>query len=150
MVNGQSIKTNNSGLAVVSGMSPYQKNSISVNTNSIPSNTEISNNIISNIIPTKGALVLADFDAKKGFKFLLTLQTPDKSTIPMGAKAVIDNDDTQLVASFHQLYFVANKPQGNIQVSWTIHGEQKTCHATYDINNKAPVNGLYILDTECK
>ncbi|MBI6543793.1 fimbrial biogenesis outer membrane usher protein [Proteus vulgaris] len=150
VINGQSIKTNNSGLAVISGMSPYQKNSISVNTNSIPSDTEISNNIISNIVPTKGALVLADFDAKKGFKFLLTLQTPDKSTIPMGAKAEIDNDDTQLVASFHQLYFVANKPQGNIQVSWTINGEQKTCHAIYDINNKAPVNGLYILDTECK
>lgn len=150
VVNGQAIKTNNSGLAVVSGMVPYQKNSISIDTKSIPANTEISNNIISNIIPTKGALILADFDAKKGIKFLLTLQTPDNSTIPMGARAKIDNADDQLVASFHQLYFVAEKPEGKITVSWKVNGEEKVCHASYNTKNETPNNGLYILNAECK
>lgn len=150
VVNGQSVKTNNSGLAVISGLAAYQKNNISIDTQSIPADTEISNNIISNIIPTKGALVLADFEAKKGFKFLLTLETPDNSVIPMGAQADIGQSEKQLVASFNQLYFVADKPKGNIDISWLVEGSTHHCHASYDTNNEVPVNGLYILTTVCK
>ena len=150
VINGQSVKTNSRGLAIVSGMSPYQKNNISIDTKSIPADTEISNNIISNMIPTKGALILADFDAKKGFKFFLTLQPINNSTIPMGAKAEIENADDQLVANFNQLYFVAEKPDGKIKISWKMNGEEKVCHASYTTNNKIPNNGLYILNTECK
>ncbi len=150
VINGQSVKTNGSGLAVISGMSAYQKNSISIDTKSIPADTEISNNIMSNIIPTKGALILADFDAKKGFKFLLTLETPDKRVIPMGAQADLGQTEKQLVANFNQLYFVADKPQGDIQVSWKADGKTYNCHANYNAKNESPTNGLYILTAECK
>lgn len=150
VINGQSVKTNSRGLAIISGMSPYQKNNISIDTKSIPADTEISNNIISNMIPTKGALILADFDAKKGFKFLLTLETPNNSVIPMGAQADIGQTEKQWVSNFNQLYFVADKPQGDIQVSWKSEGKIYHCHAMYNKNNEISNNGLYILTAECK
>lgn len=150
VINGQSVKTNSRGLAIISGMSPYQKNNISIDTKSIPADTEISNNIISNMIPTKGALILADFDAKKGFKFLLTLETPNNSVIPMGAQADIGQTEKQWVSNFNQLYFVADKPQGDIQVSWKSEGKIYHCHAMYNTNNEISNNGLYILTAECK
>lgn len=150
VINGQSVKTNSRGLAIISGMSPYQKNNISIDTKSIPADTEISNNIISNMIPTKGALILADFDAKKGFKFLLTLETPNNSVIPMGAQADIGQTEKQWVSNFNQLYFVADKPQGDIQVSCKSEGKIYHCHAMYNTNNEISNNGLYILTAECK
>ncbi|MEX5898428.1 FimD/PapC C-terminal domain-containing protein [Proteus vulgaris] len=102
------------------------------------------------MIPTKGALILADFDAKKGFKFLLTLETPNNSVIPMGAQADIGQTEKQWVSNFNQLYFVADKPQGDIQVSWKSEGKIYHCHAMYNTNNEISNNGLYILTAECK
>lgn len=53
IINGQSVETNAYGLAIVPGMAPYRKNTLAIDTKTIPQDTEIENNIINNVIPTK-------------------------------------------------------------------------------------------------
>ncbi|GAA0349596.1 fimbrial biogenesis outer membrane usher protein [Morganella psychrotolerans] len=150
VVNGHSLKTNNSGLAIVSGMTPYRKNNITIDTQTLPGNVEIENNIINNIVPTKGALILANFDAKKGYKLLIKLTSKDNTEIPLGAKASMEGSPDYLVSNFSSLYFVANKEKGDIFVEWKYNGVTQHCRVNYNINNTIPTNGLYIMTSDCQ
>ncbi|MBM7211453.1 fimbria/pilus outer membrane usher protein, partial [Morganella morganii] len=150
IINGQSAQTNNSGLAVVSGMTPYRKNNIVIDTQTIPGDTEIENNIINDIVPTKGALILADFNVKKGYKLLITLKTPDNKEIPLGAKATMGGDTEYLVSNFNTLYFIADKEKGDIRVTWKQDGNMQQCIIRYDITGTLPTNGIYITKLNCQ
>ncbi|EPQ7200940.1 MULTISPECIES: fimbria/pilus outer membrane usher protein [Providencia] len=150
IINGQSVETNAYGLAIVPGMAPYRKNTLAIDTKTIPQDTEIENNIINNVIPTKGALILADFDAKKGYKLLFKLQHPTNKELPVGAKAVTEDEATHLVSNFNTLYLVADKPKGRIKVNWKNEGANESCDVDYNIENTMPTNGLYILNSECR
>ncbi|WP_368884716.1 fimbria/pilus outer membrane usher protein [Providencia vermicola] len=150
VINGHSVETNSSGLAVVPGIAPYRKNTLAIDTKTIPEDTEIENNIINNVIPTKGALILADFEAKKGYKLLFKLQLPMNKELPVGAKAVTEDDATHLVSNFNTLYLVADKPKGQIKVNWTNDGVNESCTVNYNIEKAIPTNGLYMLNSECR
>lgn len=150
VMNGQSLKTNNSGLAILSGVTPYRKNNIAIDTRTLPGNIEIENNIINNVIPTKGALVLADFETKKGYKLLIKLISDDGNEIPLGTKASMEENSDYLVSNFNSLYFVANKEIGDIQLKWTHNGIAEKCHVNYDITSIIPTNGLYIMTLTCQ
>ncbi|MEM8105430.1 fimbria/pilus outer membrane usher protein [Morganella morganii] len=150
IINGQSAQTNNSGLAVVSGMTPYRKNNIVIDTQTIPGDTEIENNIINDIVPTKGALILADFNVKKGYKLLITLKTPDNKEIPLGAKATMGGDTEYLVSNFNTLYFIADKEKGDIRVTWKQDGNMQQCIIRHDITGTLPTNGIYITKLNCQ
>lgn len=150
VINGRAIKTNHAGLALVSGMTPYRKNNISIDTRTLPDDVEIENNISGNMIPTKGALILADFNTKKGYKLLLRLKTADDREIPLGAEAVMTGAETQLVSGFNNLYFLTEQPAGEIRINWKQDGAAHTCSLHYDTAHTVPVNGLYIADADCR
>lgn len=150
LVNGKSIETNASGLAIMPGISPYRKNSLSIDTKTLPEDVEIENNIKSNMIPTKGALVLADFDAKKGHKLLFKLKLNNQQELPVGAKAILDDGTHHLVSNFNTLYFVTDKLDGKVMINWKNEGEGQSCQVDFNIKNIIPTNGLYIIDADCR
>ncbi|MDQ8937076.1 fimbria/pilus outer membrane usher protein [Acinetobacter rudis] len=147
-INSSTATTTNTGLAVYPGLSPYRKNQIALDTQSIPENAEIDETIISQIIPTKGALILADFKARQGYKLLLTLDG-DGQSIPMGAKAIFDENKTAMVASFNQVYMLSEQEKGQVNVNWTVNGQEKSCTAQFDLTKTEAVNGLYLIKTAC-
>lgn len=149
LLNSQSSLTNSQGLTVYSGLSPYRENTISLDVNSIPENIDIENNILSNIIPTKGAFVLADFKSQHGYKLLVNLKTIHNKEIPIGAMAASRNTEDYLVGNFNQLYIVTKNINGEIFVSWQIDEKSESCNANYDVTNIKPVNGIYIFNVEC-
>lgn len=147
-INSSTATTNKTGLAIYPGLSPYRKNQIALDTQSIPENAEIDETIISQIIPTKGALILADFKARQGYKLLLTLENNGQD-IPMGAKATLGENNTAMVASFNQVYLLANQETGSINVDWVADNQEKNCVAQFDLTKTEAVNGLYLIKAAC-
>lgn len=111
IINSQSSITNSSGLTVFSGLSPYRKNTISLNMQTIPDDIDIDNNIVSNVIPTRGAIILADFKATKGYKLFITINNHG-NYIPVGAEARLENGEKFSIANFNKLYLTTENDIG--------------------------------------
>lgn len=147
--NSYATRTNKVGLAVLPGLSPYRRNQIALDTQSIPEDAEIEETIMSRIIPTRGALVLADFKAKHGYKILMTLENEQLGDIPMGAKVRLAGGQTALVASFNQTYVLTDQPKGQVHVDWVSSNQTTSCIAQFDLADMQPVNGLYLVKSNC-
>lgn len=87
VANNSGIYTDSRGFAVVPYVTPYQQNSLSLDTASLNSNTDVLNDTLT-VIPTKGALSLADFPTVIGYRVMLQLTGKE---IPFGATASIKN-----------------------------------------------------------
>ncbi|HFD6683594.1 TPA: fimbria/pilus outer membrane usher protein [Providencia alcalifaciens] len=107
------------GNAIISNLSPYQTNNISLDLDNIPNNIDL-NNTDKQITPRKGALVKLNFDATKGERALITLRNKGK-LIPTGAKVMLNKKEIS------NLFFVGNKgvvymnqlpKEGELKVKW--------------------------------
>lgn len=148
--NSMSAITNSAGVALVSGLQPYRTNTITLNNGTIPEDIEIESTIINNIIPTKGALILANFTTEAGYKLLLNVKNEAGEDLPFGAQASIDQSKPAIVSNFGQLYMLSHQKQGNIQVQWTRDSRKESCEISFDLEKAKVVNGLYMMPVVCK
>ncbi|MCU1729405.1 fimbrial biogenesis outer membrane usher protein [Pseudomonas sp. 7P_10.2_Bac1] len=130
--NNVGIYTDSGGYAVVPYVSPYQRNTLQLDTASLPNNVDILNTT-STVVPTEGALVLADFQTKVGAKMLITLKT--QTLIPFGATAQIIENGNSIssgIVDAHQQVYLSGAPQkGQINVIWS----SGKCDASFDTQN---------------
>jgi outer membrane usher protein len=146
--NQASIVTNSQGLAVVPGLASFRSNVVSLATDSIPDNVDIENNIVTNLYPTKGALILAKFDTRLGYKTLFVIQGQD---IPVGAKVqVVGSDIEAVVGGFNQLYVVAPEKKGEMHITWMQDSQKQSCTIDFDLQETNKVGGLYVVEAECQ
>lgn len=82
--NQRGIQTDWQGNAVIPSLSPYQENSIRIDTSSLPEDVDTSETAIT-VIPSRNAAVVANFDAHIGYRMLITLMRTDGKTVPFGA-----------------------------------------------------------------
>ncbi|MGU3414163.1 fimbria/pilus outer membrane usher protein [Enterobacteriaceae bacterium C34A] len=111
------IYTDSKGFAVVPYVTPYRQNSLTLDTATLNNNTDLLSDTRS-IVPTKGAMVLADFPTVTGFKILLQLSGRD---IPFGATARIiglDNVPEGIVDDRKRVWLSGAPEKGRVQVSW--------------------------------
>ncbi|WP_016681034.1 FimD/PapC C-terminal domain-containing protein, partial [Yersinia pestis] len=59
----------------------------------LPNDAEITNNIVS-VIPTKGAVVLAKFNARIGGRLFLHLKRSDNKPVPFGSIVTIEGQSS--------------------------------------------------------
>jgi outer membrane usher protein len=145
--NQASIETNRWGLAIVPGMGAFRSNTVTLSTDTIPDNVEIENNVVTNLFPTKGALILSRFETRLGHKTLFVVNNQE---IPTGAKARIANTDTVSVASgFNQVYMVMPTQKGRLELSWLHDGLEKHCSMDFDIQHANKAGGLYLVNAAC-
>jgi outer membrane usher protein len=72
--NQTGVKTDWRGYAVMPYATVYRYNRVALDTNTMSNNTDIENNV-SSVVPTKGALVRASFDARIGVRAPADRQT---------------------------------------------------------------------------
>jgi outer membrane usher protein len=85
VANNSGIYTDSKGFAVVPYVTPYRQNSLSLDTATLNNNTDVLNDTRT-VVPTKGALALADYPTVTGYKVMLQLTG---SEIPFGATAIL-------------------------------------------------------------
>ncbi|EPQ5230588.1 fimbria/pilus outer membrane usher protein [Providencia stuartii] len=118
--NAQSLYTNSSGFAVIPTVTRYERNKISVDTATLSGHNDIAINTAT-VVPTKGAIVLANFQAKRGARVLLKLEHASKP-IAFGTQvSVIENEKHVtggIVANGGEVYLSGVPEKSVIIVKW--------------------------------
>lgn len=114
---GTSVYTDWRGYSIIPYASAFQRNRIAINTQTLPSNVEIPEPV-QEVIPTEGALVVANFSTRYGQKLLLTLMHKDKF-VPFGAVVTAkDEQISTLVGRNGETYLSGAQANQKWQVKW--------------------------------
>ncbi|WP_165929060.1 FimD/PapC C-terminal domain-containing protein, partial [Rahnella sp. JUb53] len=108
-------------------LTPYQRNSVRLNTASLGDRVDVVTDTRF-VTPGQGALVLADFPTRYGQKIMLTLAS--SLSIPLGASAEVVNGhqtSSGMVDDRHQVYLSGVPEKGTVRVTW----RGGSCNAKY-------------------
>ena len=125
--NGQSLYTDIFGYAVIPSVTGYERNQISVDTATLSANDDVGKNTIT-IVPTQGAIVLADFEAKRGARILLKLSYKGKLIAFGSLVSVFTNGKlitNGIVANDGEVYLSGIPKEHHIVVKWGAKDEQQ-------------------------
>lgn len=146
--NQTGIRTDWRGYAVLPYAVDYRENRIALNTDSLANNIELEDPI-SSVVPTRGAVVRADFKARVGMKVLMTLTHNDKP-VPFGSIASYGEGQAgSIVADGGQVYLTGLSPTGQINVKWG-EGAQDHCSATYSLPADSQAQALSYASAACR
>lgn len=132
VANNSGIYTDSRGFAVVPYVTPYRQNSLSLDTASLNPHTDVLNDTYT-VVPTKGALALADYPTVTGYKVMLQFTGKE---IPFGATTRIKNHDNipeGMVDDRKRVWLNGVPENGTVIVNWA----EGSCQATYQITQIA-------------
>lgn len=149
-VNNQNgAKTDFRGYTVTNNVSPYRKNDIGLNTATLPDNVDLD---ITNktVIPTRGAVVRADYVANVGMRALLTLKQIDQQPVPFGALVSLKGNEgrSAIIDEGGQVYLTGLSPQGELIVAWGQDNSQR-CRVNYSLAGESSVSGISMAEFTC-
>lgn len=144
------VKTDYRGYAVVPYTSPYRKDQIVLNSATLSDDVELGQNT-QNVVPTRGAVVRANFDTQLGGRVLMNLLRRDGTSIPFGA--TVSNmaaSDSQgfIVGDAGQVYLTGLADSGTLKVQWGTEASQQ-CQVTYSLTHKIENNVVQIINGQC-
>ncbi|NBM27702.1 fimbria/pilus outer membrane usher protein [Proteus sp. G4417] len=146
ILNQAGVRTNNSGYALVPYVTPYRKNTVEIDTLRLPENAEMELTS-QTVLPSRGALVKANFSANVGYRVLMTINLENKKPVPFGAQAIF-KDNSQLnsiVGNDGEVYLSGLKQKGN----FTIKYNNESCQVNYDLSDIPDYLGLYKTTVTC-
>lgn len=143
--NRTGITTNALGYAVVPYLTPYQRNSIQLDVETLGNNVDLAS-MSSTVVPTRGAVVWADFDTHIGWRALIKLATQEQS-IPFGTVVSLVKADSGkaesvigIVGDNGEVYLSGLPEKGRLQVKWGERSNQQ-CWADFSLpkNKSVPM-----------
>ena len=106
---------------------------------------------VKTVVPTRGAIVRANYRASVGVRMLMTLTQQNGQWVPFGAIASIEGAEHSsfIVGESGQVYLTGLAPQVNLTVKW---GNQSanTCRVHYSINMTKLNNDVIIDNAVCR
>ncbi|WON77764.1 fimbria/pilus outer membrane usher protein [Serratia sp. UGAL515B_01] len=151
VTNKRGVKTDWRGYAIIPYSSPYKKNNIQLNAETLPDNTELALTA-QEIVPTRGAVAKVSFDTKIGQRMLMTLIRKGGQAVPFGAIVTeLTQQDTQgfIVGDEGQVYLVGLADNGVLKAKWGNDADQQ-CQVKYTLAKQATDNsGVSVLEATC-
>lgn len=138
------VATDWAGHAVVPNLTPYRLNRVALRTGDLGDTVEVKNAAM-DLVPTRGAVVLAKFETSVGFRLLMTLTDPKGRMLPLGSK--IENEAGQevgIVGPEGQAFVTGAGSTGRLTVRWG-QGKADQCVVSYslpDEKNPPPIREL--------
>ncbi|PKE31772.1 fimbrial assembly protein [Rahnella sp. AA] len=150
--NDSTVGTDSRGYAVLPYVTPYRRTSVGLDTTTMGSTIDISDNI-KDVIPTRGAIVRAKFNTHVGYRALMTLVRSEGKPVPFGATVVLkasesEVDNTAIVGDGGEVYLSGLPESGKLIASWGKQENQK-CMVTYKLNITQQENALMTLQAKC-
>nr|WP_081925163.1 fimbria/pilus outer membrane usher protein [Rahnella sp. WP5] len=133
--NNSGVHTDWRGYAVVPYAQPYRKNSVTLETESFADDVDMDMNT-QTVIPTRGAVVRAEFKTRVGQRALVQLLFMGKP-VPFGATvSLLDNDSTVtgIVSDNGEVYLTGLPETGNIMAKWG-NGSNEQCKGAYSLTS---------------
>lgn len=142
--NNTGLKTDARGYAVVPSMMAYRENSISLDTATLGEDVDL-NEPVRKAVPTREALVLAEYDTRVGYRTLLTLlhngqRVPFGATVSTGESQGIVDDNGQVYLSG-----VADKAELSVLLP-----AGKRCTGMFKAERAEKRNGLMMAEVVCR
>jgi outer membrane usher protein len=114
---------------------------------SLNTHTDIDDAVV-NVVPTKGALVRAKFNARVGVRALMVLMHNGKP-VPFGAMVSIPgNDNSGIVGDDGQAYLSGLPLTGTVKALWGQEAHQQ-CVAKYSLEEKSLHQAITRMKAEC-
>ncbi|HCD2922905.1 TPA: fimbrial biogenesis outer membrane usher protein, partial [Escherichia coli] len=129
------VKTNSNGNAIVSGLSPYKENIVSLNPLELPDNVEMAQTDIK-VVPTAGAIVEGRFKTNIGSKGFLYLRTSSNKPVPFGSVVSVKNSNTTagIVGEDGEVFLSGLPDSGVLEVKWG-KNQSTSCTVEFDKSN---------------
>lgn len=128
--NGNGVRTDRNGYALKPWATEYRENRIALDVAHLDARTEV-DTPVTRVVPSKGAIVRAEFAAKTGLRVLIAL-TKDGKPLPFGA-TVTAGDSSGIVGDDGQVYLTGLARSGTLSAKWGNDAGQ-SCHATWHIS----------------
>jgi len=147
------VVTDGRGYTIVPNVSLYRRNDITLDTETMPENVEI-NVATATVVPTRGSITRAEFNANVGLRALITLLDPMGNKVPFGATVsylskVTGKTSGGIVSDNGQVYMSGLDEQGTLQVQWG-KGTNQQCKASYQLGSTAVSSGVTQTKTTCR
>ena len=149
------VVTDGRGYAIVPSLSPYHENAIELETETLPDNVDVELDG-QTAIPTRGAIVMADYATHVGNRVLFTLTWQDDFP-PFGATGKIalaaedkNSSTSGIVAEKGELYLSGVPAEGVIEVTWQEEGVQKSCRAPFRLSAASGTNPVRLVPAVCQ
>lgn len=153
--NQQGVRTDWRGYTIVPYTTTYRENRIALVPDSLGNNVDITDTV-KTVIPTRGAVVLADYKTRSGSRVLATLRTEDQF-VPFGATAILMDDNNALdenissgiVGENGELYLTGVPDEARLRITWGETGNQM-CDATLILDRVPSAGGIKIVSALCR
>ncbi|MCT9845867.1 fimbrial biogenesis outer membrane usher protein [Leclercia adecarboxylata ATCC 23216 = NBRC 102595] len=142
------VKTDWRGYAVVPYVTAYRRNQISLDTATLPDDVDMTLTSAS-VIPTRGAVVRADFNPNVGQRALMTLIRANGEAVPFGATVSREDDKKNggsIVGDGGQVYLSGMSDSGTLKVTWGSRADQ-TCRVSYSVSTTP---GIQLINGDCR
>ena len=116
---GDTVLTNHFGKAVITDVTQYIKNNLSIDIDNMPDDAEATYSVASATL-TEGAIGYRKFNVISGMKALAVIRLVDGSFPPFGASVHTDgNQEVGIVGGDGQVYLSGLNPGASLQVVWS-------------------------------
>jgi outer membrane usher protein len=142
------VRTDRAGHAVLANLSPYRINRLAIRTSDLGDEVEVRNAAM-NMVPTRGAVVMARFETAIGLRLMLVLTDHIGKPLPFGSK--VENQQGQdigIVGPDGQTYVTGAEESGVLSVKWG-QGEQERCTVAYQVRQEENPPPVRVLDGQC-
>ncbi|CAM8676019.1 MULTISPECIES: fimbria/pilus outer membrane usher protein [Leclercia] len=151
-VSGQTgVRTDFRGYTVASNVSPYRKNSLSLETETLPDDVELQLTT-QTVIPTRGAVVSAKYIANVGIRVLMTLTRGNGLPVPFGTTVTLARDKNSrgfIVGDQGQVYLTGLENSGELIARWGQAADEQ-CRVNYVLHESAINSGVVLSNEICK
>lgn len=135
------VATDSAGYAVIPNLAPYRANRLALRTADLGDTVDVKNAAIE-VVPTRGAVVLAKFDTAVGYRLMMTLTDSKGQPLPFGAR--IEDGwgrEAGVVGPDGQSFVTGAEQSGQYSVVWGTRPEDK-CAVSYSlpqVDNPPPI-----------
>lgn len=148
--NQTGVSTDWRGYAVVPYAVGYRENRVALAPDSLGDDVDISETV-KTVIPTHGAIVLADFKTHVGSRALVTL-LHEKKPVPFGATATVinsnGNTNSSIVGDHGEVYLNGVPDKAKLSVSWG-HKSNESCVAILSLIGTQVSGGVKVFSAQC-
>lgn len=144
--NEPGVKSDWRGYTIKPYAAAYRENRVSVDTNTLDDRTDVESGV-TRVVPTKGAIVRADFTVRQGARVLMTLLR-NGNPLPFGAMVTL-GDTSGIVGDDGQVFLSGMPETGVVSAKWGEGGGQQ-CQAKYQMTTKDKTASIVRLNGECR
>lgn len=138
------VATDGAGQAVIPNLTPYRLNRLALRTADLGDTVEVKN-AVTEVVPTRGAVVVAKFETSVGYRLLMTLTDLKGQMLPLGSKIESEaGQEVGIVGPDGQAFVTGAGQSGRLTVRWG-QGEADQCVVPYSLpeeKNPPPIREL--------